>query len=297
MKRVLQIVLIAGVIPMGGCGGAKPAPVEASVKASPVPPPTAEKVPARDVFVTSGPIVVENQVDVASQRDGVVARVLADTGTAVHQGQLLAMLDDRQLLADRDAAQAKVLADEADVKNWDAGVKVLETDADRAEQMWKANLITKQEVEHSRYKLQQAQYDVERERQNLRHAQAMLRSLELELEKTHIAAPFQGVVARRYIRVGQKVAKNDRLFWVTAVSPMRVNFTLPERLLGRVSQGQEVTLTSDALPGQAFKAKIMQISPVVDPSSGTIDVMAELIGFTGGLRPGMTAAVSIGSAP
>lgn len=282
---------------MGGCGGAKPAPVEASVKVSPAPPPTAEKVPARDVFVTSGPIVVENQVDVASQRDGVVARVLADTGAAVRQGQLLAMLDDRQLLADRDAAQAKVLADEADVKNWAAGVKVLETDADRAEQMWKANLITEQEVEHSRYKLQQAQFDVERERQNLRNAQAILKSLELELEKTHIAAPFQGVVARRYIRVGQKVAKNDRLFWVTAVSPMRVNFTLPERLLGKVSRGQEVTLTSDALPGQAFKAKIMQISPVVDPSSGTIDVMAELIGFTGELRPGMTAAVSIGSAP
>lgn len=50
-----------------------------------------------DVYVASGPIVVENQVDVAAQRSGLVTRILAEVGKPVHQGDVLALLDDRQV--------------------------------------------------------------------------------------------------------------------------------------------------------------------------------------------------------
>ncbi len=57
-------------------------------------------------FLASGPIVVEDQVDVLAQRDGLVVKVLAEPGTQVRKGQLLAALDDRQITADLEAARA-----------------------------------------------------------------------------------------------------------------------------------------------------------------------------------------------
>lgn len=291
--RLALWIALAAVMALAGCQ--KEHSVAASPAAAPVPAALA-KAESADYYQASGPIVVENQVDVAAQREGVVAKVLAEPGTLVHKGQLLAQLDDRQLLADREAADAKARSIEADAKNWESEMKVVETDLDRAEEMWKAKLITQQQVEHARYKLQGSKFELERERESARNARAMLRSLELELEKTRITAPFDGVVARRYVRAGQKVAANDRLFWVTATSPMLVKFTLPQEFSGRVRRGEQIMLTSPALGDERHTAKVTLVSPVVDPSSGTIEVQAELTGAPGGLRPGMTANVCLKNA-
>jgi RND family efflux transporter MFP subunit len=259
---------------------------------TPVPPEATE-------FLASGPIVVEDQVDVAAQRDGIVARVLAEPGTPVKKGQLLAKLDDRQISADLEAARAKTRSTENDLKNWEAEAKVLEADYARAEKMWEAQIIPIEQLEHAKYKAESDQWDVKRVSELLINARQVERSLELELEKTQITAPFNGVVARRYVRAGQSVARNDRLFWVTAVAPMRIRVTLPERYLGRIKTGTilGVTPAEDMDPSRRYRARIIQVSPVVDPSSDTIEVLAELSGDTSGLRPGMRANVHVPNVP
>lgn len=290
-KRVAFTVLLAASLMAGvGCDSSRPAPVQAS---SPKPVALPPAAPPSQTLLASGPLVVENQVDVAAQRDGVVARVDVDAGTPVRKGQLLGMLDDRQIAADKDAADAKVRSTQADLQGWEGEVKVLQSDRERAEKMWDAQLITKQDLDHARYKVEADQYEVERVRENLKNAQATARSLALELEKTRILAPFDGVVARRYVRAGQRVAVGDRLFWVTAVAPLRIRFTLPERFLGQIKAGDLLTVTAVAGEQQPHPAKVLRVSPVVDPSSGTIEVLAELTGATGDLRPGMTANVQI----
>lgn len=290
-KRVAFTVLLAASMTAGvGCDSSRPAPVQASPPKPVVLAPAAAPSPS---FLASGPIVVEDQVDVASQRDGVVAKINADAGTPVRRGQLLGMLDDRQIAADKDAADAKVLSTQADLQGWEGEVKVLQSDRERAEKMWDAQLITKQDLDHARYKVEADQYEVQRARENLKNAQATARSLALELEKTRILAPFDGVVARRYVRVGQRIAVGDRLFWVTAVAPLRIRFTLPERFLGQIKIGDQLVVTAVAGNQQQHHAKVLQVSPVVDPSSGTIEVLAEITGATGDLRPGMTANVQI----
>lgn len=292
-RMAFTIVLAASVAAWSGCESSKPAPVQAagSRPAAPAPAPVQD-----DGFTASGPLVVENQVDVAAQREGVVAKVSADAGTPVRKGQLLAQLDDRQAAADKDAADAKVRSMQADLEGWESEVKVLESDRERAEKMWDAQLITKQDLDHARFKVEADQHEVERARENLKNAQASARSLELELEKTRILAPFGGVVARRYVREGQKVAVGDRLFWVTAVAPLRVKFTLPERFLGRIKKGDELAVTAASSGAQKHGAKVLQVSPVVDPSSGTIEVLAEIQGVPGDLFPGMTVNVRVGAA-
>lgn len=118
-------------------------------------------------------------------------------------------------------------------------------------------------------------------------------SLELELEKTKITAPFSGLVARRYVREGQEVNKGERLFWVTAEAPLMMRFTLPERYFGHIRSPQTFEVTSPDVPKEKHAARVKEISPVIDPSSGTFEVLVELTGNLGALRPGMTANLQI----
>jgi multidrug efflux pump subunit AcrA (membrane-fusion protein) len=118
------------------------------------------------------------------------------------------------------------------------------------------------------------------------------------LEKTRIVAPFDGVVARRYIRAGQTVARDERLFWVTATGPLRVRFTLPSHFVNRVKIGQQLDISvPDGTPGAKHTARVIQMSPVVDPASGTIELLAELTGPSADLRPGMQADVHLPTHP
>jgi membrane fusion protein, multidrug efflux system len=293
MKRFVAAGVGMITLFFAGCNTAKPPVVSAAPPAHSdlaVPP---ANIPD-DAFVASGPVVVENQLDVAALREGVIAEIDAQPGDHVHTGQLLAKLDDRQISADVEAAAARVRSIEANLQNWKAETRVLQADLERARKLWAANVITKEELEHAQYKEEADEYETQREAESLNNARETLKSLELEKEKTRIAAPFDSVVARRYIRVGQKVAVGDRLFWVSAMAPLEVKFTLPERFLRKVREGDRLSVTSADLPGQTkYSAKVIQISPVVDPSSGTIEVLARVIDSAAELRPGMLVNISL----
>lgn len=291
MKRYSVIGLTVLMLGFVGCSSSKDV-VVAAAPAQPADQPAS--VQKESVFVASGPVVVENQVDVSALREGPVVTVLAGPGTQVHRGQLLAKLDDRQISADVEGAAARVRSIEANLKNWEAETKVLQSDRARAEKLYEAQVIPKEELEHAQYKEEADEYEVQREAESLNNAKATQKSLELELDKTNIVAPFDGIVARRYIRVGQKVTIGDRLFWVTAMGPLQVKFTLPERLLGGVKRGQIVSVASaDIAPATPHNARIIDVSPVVDPSSGTIEVLAQIEGSAPDLLPGMLAAIRI----
>ena len=218
--------------------------------------------------------------------------MLADVDSPVRKGQLLARLDDRQLVAEREAAEHKVRSIQADVKNWESEVKVREVDLQRSEQMLKDGIETQQQVDHDRYHLTATRYELEREGENLMNARSSLQAIELELEKTRISAPFNGVVARRYVRQGQRVAAGDKLFWVTAVEHLQVRFTVPEQYSRSLKVGDQVSLTPATGQGESTSAKVIHVSPVVDPASGTVEVIA-LLGKQSLFRPGMTASIHL----
>jgi RND family efflux transporter MFP subunit len=296
MKRcsiiLAMIAPAAALLTMTACNSAsQPATVVAA------PPPTApvSTPPAQEkTFVATGPIVVENQVDVLALRQGVISQIVVDVGQPVRKGDLLASLDDREATAERDAAAAKMNSAEANLKDWQAETGVAEADFRRAQAMRDAGINTQEELDHAHYKLIGSQFEIDKAKQDLSNAQNTLRVLDLELEKTRIRAPFDGIVARRYVRSGQSVANGDRLFWVTAVAPLEVRFTLPEQHVQSVRKGQTVVVTSADIPSAAdHQAKVIDVSPVVDPSSGTIEVLAQVEGAAAELRPGMLAHIRI----
>ena len=94
-----------------------------------------ESVSNDDMLTITGPLIVEHQVDVTAQREGIVAKVTADSGARVSAGTVLARLDDRQLSANLEAARAKTRSIAADLKNWEAEAEVLKADYVRAQRL------------------------------------------------------------------------------------------------------------------------------------------------------------------
>ena len=287
MRRTQIFLASVTLLSLAACSSSRnQAVVEA---AKPAPQPVPVNVKADDDLLGSGPIVVENQVDLTAQRDGIVTSIAVETGTAVRRGDLLGTLDAQQISAQAEAAEAKAKSIEADVKNWEAETKIAEADAERSQGMWNAQLITKQDLEHAQYRVEASRYEVQREKENLRNSQAEARALALEAAKTRIVAPFDGVIARRYVRVGQRVIKDDKLFWVSATGPLRVRFMVPELAVSKIKKSTVLRLSSAGAPDEKHTATIIAVSPVIDPASGTLEAIAEVDGAAGQLRPGMIA--------
>jgi len=297
IKRSLILSLFAAAA-LTACGEDKAAsrPLEAAspqTKQAPASSAAPAHVPSEDPLVVSGPLVVEHQLDLTAQREGIIAKLLADTGKRLRAGESLAQLDDRQIRSELEAARAKTRSIAADLKNWQAEEKVLRSDYDRAKKMWDADLLAKEQLEHAKFKVESQEWEIRRVGELLTNSRETERGLELELEKTRVRAPFDGLVARRYIREGQSVSKGERLFWFSAEEPLRLRFTVPEKYLSRLKMGQELTLTSPNFPQDTHKARVIEISPVVDPASGTGEAMVQLIGPAGKLRAGMSASLRI----
>jgi len=276
--------------PVGGVTNAA-APVSTPVQPKPAAPTTGD--PGDATLSVSGPIIVEHQVDLTAQRDGLIQKIYVDAPARVRAGGLLAELDGRQIQANLAAARAKTRSVEADLKNWEAEAEVLKADYGRQKNLFALGLTSQEQLEHAKYKAESDQWDILRVKETLNTAKEEEHSLELELEKTKVIAPFNGLIARRYVREGQNVAKGDRLFWVTAEAPLLMRFTLPEKYFGKMRNGQQVEVTCVDTPTEKHLAKVKQVSPVVDPSSGTFEVLVELTGDRGSLRPGMNASVHL----
>lgn len=272
--------------PMGGVTNAA-APAVTPVPATPVVPKPSEPLDAG--LSVSGPIIVEHEVELTAQRDGLLQKIYVDAPSRVKAGVLLAELDGRQIQANLAAARAKTRSIEADLKNWEAEAEVLKADYGRQKNLFALGLTSQEQLEHAKYKAESDQWDILRVKETLNTAKEEEHSLEIELEKTKLTAPFNGLIARRYVREGQNVTKGERLFWVTAEAPLLMRFTLPEKYFGKMRTGQPLEVTCADAPAEKHLAKVKQVSPVVDPSSGTFEVLVELTGDRGTLRPGMTA--------
>jgi RND family efflux transporter MFP subunit len=294
MRRRFSTVFLGAALFAAACGDDKSSTASVTNAA---PAPTSSKPagtePSEASILVSGPIIVEHQVDLTAQRDGIVEKIFFDAPARVKSGTLLAELDGRQIQANLAAARAKTRSIEADLKNWQAEAQVLKADYVRQQHLMELGLTSQEQLEHAKYKAESDQWDILRVKETLNNGKEEEHSLELELEKTKVIAPFDGLIARRYARQGQNVGKGDRLFWVTAESPLLMRFTLPEKVFGKIRNGQPMEVLSPDVPGEKHMARVKQVSPVVDPSSGTFEVLVELVGERGSLRPGMTASVQL----
>ena len=88
--------------------------------------------------------------------------------------------------------------------------------------------------------------------------------------------------------------EGDPVVTLQTLSPIYVDFSLPQQQLAQLRSGQSVRVTCDALPGQTVEGKITAINPLVDSETRNIKVQATVINKTERLRPGMFANVAVG---
>jgi RND family efflux transporter MFP subunit len=285
---------------IAGCSQDSPAP-QAVLASSPPPAAAAQPVarPAAPAtgegrnFTTTGPLVVEQQADVVAARDGYITSVNVEIGDHVHRGELLALLDDRALQAARAEKAARVDSLRAQVQTWEAEQNSNEADLRRADAMRAEKILDDEDWEHVQYKLTETRSQVARYRAEALAAEAELRSADVELGQSRITAPFDGVVGRRSVHDAQAVKKGDALFWITAQAPLRVLFTVPESVMALFPRGAGLELTTADYPHLKQPAVVFRVSPVVDPASGSIEVIGSLEKPSPLLKPGMSMQVKL----
>lgn len=202
---------------------------------------------------------------VIARAEGLVREMRVEEGDWVEEGETLAVLDDER-------RRLEVAQRRADLGS-------LEQDYARQQQLREENLVSADSLEKLRYQIEAQR--------------AALALAEVELEETRIKAPVDGVVAERHIRRGDSVSPGDTVFRVTDTRQLEAEVHVPERMSGRLAEGQLVEIRSDANPDAVHTGRIDRISPVVDSDSGTVKTTVRVEDENGTLRPGAFARVRI----
>ena len=235
---------------------------------------------------------VEHEVDVRAQREGTVAQLSAEEGRKVQAGEILGRLDDRAVQAEMEKARADLLVAQNNVKYKQAENQAKEANLKRQQLMRAAGLSSQADLEQAEFEAKATAYEIDSWNALVKSNQAEIQSLQIELEQTQFRAPFPGVVARRYVRVGQLMAKDDPGFRVSQLGPLQVNFEVPENSGEKPKVGAAVRLSVVADANRSLTARIIKVGPTVDPASDSFDVTAQLDGNVSGLSPGMAVRVS-----
>jgi membrane fusion protein (multidrug efflux system) len=128
---------------------------------------------------------------------------------------------------------------------------------------------------------------------NLKNAKAQLAQQKAILDKKFLRAPFAGHLGIRSVDLGQYLAAGTAIVTLQALDPVYLDFFLPQQAIDQVRLGQQVAVTIDAFPKQAFAGKITAINPKIDAATRNVQVRATLQNTDHRLLPGMYATVGI----
>lgn len=205
------------------------------------------------------------EADVIAKVGGEVRQLHVEEGDLVRAGQVLATLDGDRL--------------RLELQQTEANLKKLEREYQRNVDLHERGLVSVGAFENIKYELDALKAGYDRAR--------------LELSYTRIMAPMDGVISERFIKVGNTIKANDRVFHVTTLDPLIIYLHAPEKEYRKIRTGQVAAVEVDALQGRRFMASVTRISPVIDPLSGTFKITVEVADTSGALKPGMFGRIHI----
>ena len=214
-------------------------------------------------------LLVENDVEIKTRLTGIIEKIYVDRGVWVKKGQALAELDNRDL--------------RLEIKKAEVYVQELKAEYERAKSLHEQKLLSSSEYDAKRLSFQRSDAELELAKVNM--------------EKSIIRAPFQGVVGERYVKLGQRVVEDENvaLFRITAMEPLLARIFVPEEQLGVFAAGARSEFVPSTQPGQRYSARVKWISSTIDPASGTAPALVELNPGQGKgiLRPGTSGKIII----
>jgi membrane fusion protein (multidrug efflux system) len=266
----LLLVLVGGisVVKVAASGGKAAPKVDTAAKKAAVPVSVAavETGTVSSYIRSTANLVPDNEVKVLADADGRIARLLVDEGDRVSKGQTLAVLDPEA--TGIDLSKREVKAENARLVY------------ERGERMLAEGLISQETFEKLRMENEMAREEV---------AEAKYR-----IGKTAVRAPFSGRITSRLVEQGQHVRTTEEMFTLADFEPLVAFIHLPEKDVLGLKPGREARITLKADEEVRFHGRIRQISPVVDPATGTVKVTIEAVApLPASVRPGGFVTVDI----
>ncbi|MFP4207415.1 MAG: efflux RND transporter periplasmic adaptor subunit [Wenzhouxiangella sp.] len=260
-----------------------------------------------------GSVRALNTVEVGSQLSGQVEELFADFNTPVAAGDLLARLDPQTFERRAQEAEANLAVARANVEIQTANIGKAEVVRENARREFERqrSLVDRGSVSESALELAEVNFrnagaDVEIARAQLRNAQATvlqreaaLEAARIDLERTEIRSPINGVVIDRAVDLGQTVAASLQapvLFTIAQdLGQIRIEASVDEADIGNVREGAEASFTVDAFPERAFSGQVAQVrlAPVEAQNVVTYTVVINAANPGRRLLPGMTASIDL----
>jgi RND family efflux transporter MFP subunit len=321
MKKILLLLLVLSIVSgcSGSSGSASPAEAAASSPAVVI---EMAKVESRELqrFVEAvGTLDPNEEVTVSNQVEGTVHKINVDLGDSVRQGQVIALLDTRELelaVHQHTAALQQEMArlglkdpnasiDEAttsQVRQAEATFEEARLRLERVKKLAGEGVLPKQQLDE-----QQARYDVaeaalrsSRETvQNIRATiaarKAALSLAEKKLADAEVTAPISGFIKDRLAAEGAFLKSNSPVVTIVQNSPLKLRVEVPESAIAAVHPGRPLEFKVDAFPGRTFDGRISRVAPSVDQQSRTLRLEAIVTNPDGSLKPGLFARVTIQS--
>ena len=285
-KRINWFNWILLLMLLGGVAGvwawrqskAKVAPVKLKVEA-------VKQGDIVQAVAANGALSPVKNVQVGSQVSGIIREIFVDFNSRVTNGQVIAKIDPSSY-------EQAITRSDAELANAQAGLAYAELTYKRSKELFDADLLPKADYEKSVVDLKQAEAVV-------KTRQAALKSAQVDLDRTTIFAPIDGVVISRAVDVGQTVAASfntPTLFQIANdLRKMRIEALVSEADVGGIEEGQDVTFRVDAFQERQFKGNVSQVrfAPMTNQNVVSYTAVVDVNNADLKLRPGMTATASI----
>lgn len=262
---------------------------------------TEEVAPAniQNSITATGSVEPVDTVAVGTQVSGIIDKIYVDFNSTVKKGQVLAVLDTKNLTSTLNSAKANLQSAQANLQSANAALGYQRANYNRYKALYQKGLISANDFESARLSYRQAEEQVAMIKESVVAAQESVRTAQTNLGYATIVSPIDGTIINKYVAEGQTVAASfstPELFGVARdLKKMQVLADVDEADIGDVRPGESATFTVDAYPDDQFQGTVQQVRLGGSTSNNvvTYKVVISTSNADLKLKPGMTANVTI----
>jgi len=235
---------------------------------------------ASTVLNASGYVTARRQATVSSKFTGKVTEVLIEEGMLVEQGQVLARLDDSNIRASFELAEAQLVSSQRSLKETEVLLSEAKLNFDRTSRLVEKDLASEVELDRSRAVRGSLDAQLQRKRADIDVASRQLDIFRQQLEDTIIRAPFAGVIVAKNAQPGEMISPisagggftRTGIGTIVDMSSLEIEIDVNEAYINRVTAGQDVVATLDAYPDWKIPCRVIAIIPTADRQRATVEV-------------------------
>lgn len=250
-------------------------------------------------ITATGSVEPVDTVSVGTQVSGIIDKIYVDFNSEVKKGQVLAVLDTKNLTSTLNSAKANLQSAQANLQSANAALGYQRANFNRYKTLYQKGLISANDFESARLSYRQAEEQVAMMKESVVAAQENVRTAQTNLGYATIVSPIDGTIINKYVAEGQTVAASfstPELFGVARdLKKMQVLADVDEADIGDVRPGESVTFTVDAYPDDQFQGTVQQVRLGASTSNNvvTYKVVISTSNADLKLKPSMTANVTI----